>query len=589
MSYTVLPDKLAQIKSEKIKVLYRHLPPLLTVNGLVSLALVYGIWASVNAGLLLVWLFCMLLMIVWRGATYLRYKQSTGHSDTTVEAKWGTQFTAGSAMAGVLWGAAGVLFYTPSDLTSQFFVLFILMGMGAGSMASLTIHLPAFYLFFPTMMLPIGVVLLTQDEPIMVALGLCAFLYVGGLSYFARTLNRSLVESLSLRFENIDLVKKYKVQKEEAEMANIAKSKFLAAASHDLRQPLHALTLLHSVLQDRIDDDQSRKIMRQINVSTAAMESLFDTLLDISRLEAGALVPSINHFELQDIIDKLHNDYVMESAKRGLSYVCEPCDVVLKTDPVLLEQILRNYLTNAFRYTHKGEIKLHCEPVVNGVNIHVTDTGIGIAKQQQVEIFREFHQINNVERDRSKGMGLGLAIVHRVAHLLHHPIFVESNVGAGSTFSITVPLGEKDQVDAKVHSVLAEPDTCDPDIAIALVDDDVQVRESMQALFEFWGCKLFSAASANDVLSQVTAENKTLHGIIADYRLSEYNTGVDAIRCIREALGQNIPAVIVTGDTEAEKQPDVQESGLQLLHKPVAPAKLRTFLRRAENNARKKG
>jgi signal transduction histidine kinase len=214
------------------------------------------------------------------------------------------------------------------------------------------------------------------------------------------------------------------MQRDEAERANIAKSKFLAAASHDLRQPLHALRLFTSALDERIRYPDVRRIVSNINDSVRALEGLFSALLDVSRLDAGVLQPVLRHFRLQELTGRLMKDYAPEAEVKGLRLACVPTEAVVYSDPALLERILRNYVSNAIRYTDVGEVTMLCIEDDRNVRIEVRDTGIGIAPEQQRDIFNEFYQLHNPERDRTKGLGLGLAIVDRVARLLDHPIAV---------------------------------------------------------------------------------------------------------------------------------------------------------------------
>ena len=567
----------SQIHDEQIRIHYGYLPALIVTGILVAAGTVFALWDAVSHTALLAWLAAIAGVAVLRGIAYWRYQRTR---TDRLQRRWATYVILGSGAAGVLWGTAGVALYPPESLEHQLFLLFVLAWMGAGALSTLSAYLPVFYSYFPISLLPMSVLLL-QGDRVHVTLGVLAIIYVASLSFFARGIGRSLVETLKLRFENIDLVAELSRQKEEAERANVAKSKFLAAASHDLRQPLHTLTLFTSALDDRITNPDVRKIVGNINDSVRALEKLFNALLDMSRLDAGVLQPAIRHFRLQDLHRNLVNDYAPEAEGKGLQFMCPPCEHVVRSDPVLLERILRNFVSNAIRYTERGEVRVTCVPQGDQVCIAVSDTGIGIPADHHREIFNEFYQLGNPERDRAKGLGLGLAIVDRVARLLGYPVMVQSTPGEGSCFSVDVPLGDLRQV---VVEETAPTDSALNDLAglrVMVVDDEISIREGMRVLLHQWGCAVTLAGSEDEAVTAARESGSAPEAIIADYRLREERTGVEAIKHLRHEFGANIPALIISGDTAVERLREVNTGGYQLVHKPAQPAMLRAFLRNA--------
>jgi two-component system, sensor histidine kinase len=577
-----------QVRSEQVKIVYRHLPTLLVVNSVVAGAMVFALWDVVAQTGLMVWGGAMVLVLAARAALGWGYRRTALHSPHHL---WAVGFTAGAGATGVLWGVVGAFMFPADSLDHQMFILFILMGMGAGAITSLTAYMPALHAYLPISLLPISVVLVRIGDPIHIALGIMTFAYVAGLTFFARTINRAFIDSLSLRFENIDLVQALSEQRDEAERANIAKSMFLAAASHDLRQPLQSLTLFASALNERIKYPEVSKIVGNINASVHALEQLFNALLDISRLDAGVLQPAVRHFRLQELLMRLVNDYAPEAEQKGLKLECPACEFVLRSDPTLLERILRNFISNAVRYTEQGVVRV--DGVVRGdrVHIEVTDSGIGIPLDQQHEIFSEFYQLGNPERDRTKGLGLGLAIVDRVARLLEHPIHVQSAPGQGSRFSVEVPLGDPQHLLADLLAdVVAEVDSALSDLVelrVMIVDDEISIREGMHTLLEQWGCAVIVSGSEDEAVAVAREAGSVPEAIIADYRLRAERTGVQAIERLRHEFGSAIPALIMSGDTAAERLREARASGYQLVHKPVQPAMLRTFLRNVRKQQRK--
>ena len=569
-------EKDHKVLVEQIRLLHRSQLPILAVNVVVSTALLYGLWDVVSQSTLTTWIALMFFVITLRVFSWILYRRTFQPAHAQ---KYGLYFVIGTGLTGLLWGVGGVVLFPDQGLEYQLFILFTLVGLGAGSVSSLTTYLPAFFVFFPTSMLPIGVQLFIVGDPIHFALGLMTFAYVIALTYFGININRTLKESLKLRFENIDLVEQLRKQKEEAELANIAKSKFLAAASHDLRQPLHALTLFTSVLDESIQYPKVRKVVDQINASVQALQSLFNALLDVSRLDAGVMTVEKNDFLIQPLLQKLANDFNPQAKEKGLTILWEQNDFIVHSDEALLERILRNYLSNAIRYTNHGEIRVNCEDQGNLLNIHVVDTGVGIPAQEQQAIFEEFHQLSNPERDRSKGLGLGLAIVQRTAKLLEHPISLSSQPGKGSCFTITVEKKENtDRLVLSKNSIVNNNPNNPEDCLIIVIDDEVSILEGTQKLLELWGCEVIIAENEKEAMEKIRRHTRLPDGMIVDYRLKEKRTGVEVIQAIHTETQTAIPATIVTGDIAAEQLREVNDSGFLILHKPIAPVKLRAFL-----------
>jgi len=574
-----------RIRIEQLRTLNSYLPAFAGVHLLVGAALIYALWEVVPKGELIVWGAALAGVSLIRTSVYVYYRSRSGRDSWDHH---GRNFVLGSALSGLVWGAAGALFFPQDALQYQIFILAVLVGMGAGAVSSVTAYMPAFYAYFPVSMLPISWGLFSVGDELRIGLGIMTLTYTGALCIFGHKINRSLVQSLRLRFENSALVRELSVQKEEAEQANVAKSRFLAAASHDLRQPLHALTLYTSLLDDPGQPAKTRRVVGQINASIATLQHLFNALLDVSKLDAGTLVPQIENFFLQPLFDRLANDFGVEAQQRGLSLQFEPSDVVLYTDPALLEQILRNYLSNALRYTKRGGVKVAATRGAGAVRIDVVDTGVGIPVDKQSVIFREFYQLRNPERDRSKGLGLGLAIVKRLSLLLNHPVGVQAEPDRGARFWVEVPLGTGQPAAPIVQETPAAEMASGAPALLVVIDDDRNVRESTRHLFEEWGCEVVAAASTESVLAMLEHVGRRPEGIIADYRLREGHTGLEAIRTLREQYGDDIPSLIITGDTASGPLRKLRNSGLQLLHKPVAPAKLRAFLNNVRRAAAKR-
>ena len=373
-------------------------------------------------------------------------------------------------------------------------------------------------------------------------------------------------------------------KKDMAERANQAKSRFFAAASHDLRQPLHALSLFVAALKARNRQPESETLIDNIEASTAAMELLFNALLDISRLDAGTIEAHPVHFPLQKMLLDLNHQFSALAAEKQLRLRFRPCDLTLYSDPLLIERILANLIANAIRYTDDGGVLVACRRRGRSVRLSVIDTGRGIPPDQQESVFQEFVQLHNPARDRNKGLGLGLAIVSRLGRLLGHRVDLRSRPGHGSVFSIDVPCGEARLI--QTPSVASAPGPIPDDALVLLVDDESAILRGMAELFDNWNIDLVTAHSANEAEHWLTSIGRVPDVIVSDYRLPDDIDGIEVITRLREKFGRDIPAILVTGDTAPDTILRISRAGFPLLHKPLRPAKLRALLTHLIQQAR---
>ncbi|MHB8758921.1 MAG: ATP-binding response regulator [Thiobacillus sp.] len=360
-----------------------------------------------------------------------------------------------------------------------------------------------------------------------------------------------------------------------AERANHAKSRFFAAASHDLRQPLHALSLFVAALKARNAQAETQTLIDNIEASTAAMELLFNALLDISRLDAGAIEAHPVHFSLHKMLVDLEQQFGAVAAEKQLRLRFRPCDATVYSDPLLVERILANLIANAIRYTDDGGVLVGCRRRGRTLRISVVDTGRGIPPDQQQSVFQEFVQLHNPARDRSKGLGLGLAIVSRLGRLLGHRVDLRSVPARGSVFSIDVPLGDAALIRAPAPSTTHAQ--IPADALVVLVDDESAILRGMAELFDNWGIDLVTAHSADEAEQWLATVERVPDVIVSDYRLPD-DDGIAVIARLRQRFARNIPAILVTGDTAPDTILRINRAGLPLLHKPLRPAKLRALL-----------
>jgi len=373
--------------------------------------------------------------------------------------------------------------------------------------------------------------------------------------------------------------------KEEAERARVAQSKFLAAVSHDLRQPVQALTLFTSALAAKISGAPASALINDIRGSVGALGALLDALLDVSSLDAGIIVPHETSFSLATLFDRLVAEFEPQARQKEIGLSAVSSSAVVRTDPTLLYRILQNFLSNAVRYTSQGRILLGCRRNGRKLRIEVIDTGIGIPVSMQAEIFKEFFQINNPERDRSQGLGLGLAIVQRLSKLLHCPVSLRSQEGHGATFCVEVPFVSFTKA-ANVVPLRGSEPMQQPAIAehpagvgvVFIIDDESSVLKGLRLVIEGWGYTVLTARTELETVSVLDHRQQAPDIIIADYRLRGICNGAQVVAHIRQTFGADVPCILITGDTAPERIREASKHGFALLHKPVEPAKLRAAI-----------
>ena len=365
-------------------------------------------------------------------------------------------------------------------------------------------------------------------------------------------------------------------KKEEAERATYDKSRFLAVASHDLRQPLHALGLYVAELQRKLCGTSQQRLVEQVGSSIDSLSELLNALLDISKLDAGAVVPAVRSFGARELLERLEADYRMLASVKNIKLTVRLCDCTISSDPQLLERILANLLSNAIRYTYQnGSILVVCRRRGNFLRIEVRDNGVGISKEDQHHIFREFFRLAQPQLDADKGLGLGLAIVTRLAKLLGHPVELRSRPGAGSVFSVQVPLALNPAKAARPMTGIDESSLSG--MRVLVVDDDEAVLYSTASLLSSWGCEV-NCALSRDAVEKLLGSGCVFDFIVSDYQLGLGTDGIEVIERVRAQQKHAIPCVLVSGDTSPEVLQLASASGLHLLHKPIKPAKLRSLI-----------
>jgi signal transduction histidine kinase len=409
----------------------------------------------------------------------------------------------------------------------------------------------------------------------------------GDLSHRISIKTNDELEVLGNQFNNMavqlqesyaTLERKVVERTKELELANAAKSRFLATASHDLRQPLHALGLFVAQLHTRLKSSERTKTIARVDAAVREMSELFNSLLDISKLDAGVLAPKMVEFPIGRLLQKIETTFDHATRDKGLRLRVMRNDAWVRSDAMLLERILLNLVSNAVRYTLRGGIVVGCRRRGEMLRIEVWDTGPGIPEDQQQNIFGEFIQLPAPERDRYGGLGLGLAIVDRLRRLLNHKIELTSTVGRGSRFTILVPIAAKGVTSvASVGSPYPVAMAVEGKVILG-IDDSSIVQQGTGGLLGKWGCSVVTAGSDEAALIQLAEREQRPELIISDYHLANGKTGIEAIERINAAFDASIPAILISGDTAPERLLDAKYKGYILLHKPVDPMRLRAVM-----------
>jgi two-component system, sensor histidine kinase len=576
-------DAREAIRGAQIDALFRALPlgvGSAAVASVVLLAILRRL-GSVDAGIGSAWsafvVTCALCHILLGRA----YSRSRAHSDQW--RKWAVWFSLISFAEGMAWGWAPIGLATGDRFEVQLIVVVVTAAVAEGAIVAFAAYLPAFYaLFFPAT-LPYALASAASSNPVERLTSLLMLIFIAAFAALGYTTNRSFKQIVGLRIRTqamaLDLQKQKDIAEREREVAveaNRAKSSFLAAASHDLRQPIHALGMFVGALRGVPMAPEGRRIIQQIEASTAAMDSLFSALLDISKLDAGVVTVEKQAFAIGPVLERLCHDHQEEARAKGVSLVLEQCSAIVWTDPVLIERVLRNLVSNAARYTDRGRIVIGCRRRGAAIAVQVIDTGPGIPLNEQKRVFQEYYQLSNPHRDSTKGLGLGLAIVRRLTSLLDCGLALDSEPGRGSRFEVTIPLAEH-------QSPVAEPEPAIASLApakglVVVIDDEPAVLDATLSLLTGWGYDVVAVGGGDEAILRLSADPAKPALILCDYRLRDGESGLVVIERIRAKYSETIPAILITGDTAPDRLAEAKASGLLLLHKPVPNGKLRAAI-----------
>ena len=588
MSEPVSPRELTEV--ERIQGLYSYVPTTLAGNAAGASVMALLFWDRaprvVLGGWMLLfwslWLFRVWALVAFRGNRVTTAAQV---------APWFRVWVGATMGSGIVWGAAAWVFYGHGGTTERIGLLltvysFCVAGMPILAPMRKVYNTFALLCFTPTV-LRVGLPG-SFDDLVLAGVLLTIFAMTTLLASDYR-LNYENLLKLKLRADELSAQLRAEkaaadAARQQAEVANRSKTQFFAAASHDLRQPLHAMGLFAEALRQRSHDEEVTRLVTSINGSVDALEGLFSELLDITKIDTGGVDVTPEHFNVGDIFRKLRLHFEPTAFEKGLGLIFRGENHNVYADPVLVERILRNLVSNAIRYTNDGSVLVSCRRRDGRMLLQVWDTGVGIRDREQSRIFEEFYQVPHSEAlspQQRKGLGLGLAIVKRLADLIVAPLSLRSRPGHGTVFSLVLPIGKapRSQMLSGVAGKAPLGLTLDHKF-IVVVEDEPAVRGGLEVLLKGWGATVASfetVEAARAWVGTAAPDTQAPDLLIVDYRLEHGNTGLDAIQALRGRFGP-VAAIMVTGSTMSGLEADAQAHDFHLLVKPVVPNKLRAMI-----------
>lgn len=544
-------------------------------------------WSSTLADTVLAWALCAVfywrlrdpMVLVWAGLhlfQLLRYPLfSAYHRDPQAAQRsefWARRHSRELLLYSSIWGLAPWLFMPVDNLPMTALMMLVMLGLSSAGIPSVVPSWRSVLSFVVPMVAGLITALAWRADAVHLFLAACSAVYLGATLHFARQQHRQLTDTLLMRFEKEALAEQLAQQMAVTQRASAEKTRFFAAASHDLRQPLHAIALFGAVLekdlQGRPEHTHAARLMRAVH----ALGTSLDTMLDVSRLDAGVIVPELQATPLNPLFQSINQLFASRADEKGLQLRLRASPLWVHTDPALLQRLLANLVENAIKYTPRGGVLVVARARPAAVWIDVHDTGIGIAPEQVEQIFDEFYQVNNPGRDRTQGLGIGLSIVRRLSELLGHPVQVHSRLGGGSRFRVLLPTALAQELLPAAPAEVAREAGVLPR-RVLLIDDEADIGDAMAALLGCCGVALqvvHDEVLASAAFTEAMAQAAPFDALVCDYRLADGADGLDVGLRLRTRFDPQLPLLLVTGETAPERLQRVRDSGVPVLFKPVA-------------------
>ncbi|AKJ27996.1 hybrid sensor histidine kinase/response regulator [Caldimonas brevitalea] len=503
---------------------------------------------------------------------------------------WRQRWVIGVFASGATWGTASWLLYSAGGAIQQIGLILTVYSFCVASVPVLAEQRTVFLIFIGLCFVPTVMAIAVEGSLYSLELAGVLLLVMGMTAVLGRNYRQAMDRVIELKTRTEQLLEQLRLEKaaadearRAAEVANRAKTQFFAAASHDLRQPLHAVGLFAEALRNKSRDEEVIQLVNSINSSVDALEGLFSELLDITKIDTGAVESRPQNFSLRELFARLRLHYEPTAFEKGLDLKFRGEQHFAYADPVLVDRILRNLISNAIRYTEDGGVLVSCRQRGDRLLLQVWDSGVGIRESEQARVFEEFYQVqpdHPLPANQRKGLGLGLAIVRRLAGLMAAPLTLRSRPGHGTVFSLEVPVGRAVRATETSSSRAPLGLTLDRRL-IVVVEDEPAVRDGLEVLLKGWGATVaaFDAvAECRSWAEQAHQQGQRPDLVIVDYRIDQNSTGIDALVVLRQQFGDDVPAIMVTGSSTAGLETEAGKYNFHLLIKPVVPNKLRAMI-----------
>lgn len=561
-----------EVLREQIALLRQNFPMTLLASLATALGTMWVMARAADSDKVALWVLSHIVVVT---GVYLTLREIKPKSDSVHIAA--RKLMACMAAMGLSWGSLGLVVLMWGSNQAVIYAIGIVSTVSSGALG---LGAPLYRAYVTYLSCAIGGIMLSvllAGGPVVWPALFLTMVYFSLTCMQASTADKATRRSIALKLENERLVTELRAESERAlaaqqtaEKADRDKSRFLAAASHDLRQPLHAMGLFLESLQRSSLNEHQRTVLGHAHAASSAAAEMLTTLLDYSRLEAGVVKVRPAPFAIQPLLTALEQEFGVQADAAGLVYRTRETSTAALADRALVGLVMHNLISNALRYTARGGVLIACRRRGHRLVLEVWDTGAGIAREHWDDIFREFHQLGNPERDRRKGLGLGLAIVQRLAREMRTSVELNSRPGQGSVFRLWL-----DAWDGALQDDLPRcfDNTLLQGLRVLAVDDDEAVRLGMSSLLQSWGCTCLTAESSAHALKLLAQMTPDL--IITDFRLRHEETGKQVLQALRGQLGTPVPGIIMTGDTSPQRLRDAQSTQALLLHKPVSTRQLR--------------
>ena len=547
----------------------------------IVIILVFTLWNKQQSdNLFYFWLFSLIVFISFRGIQgYMFYRSPI---NSKVAEQWENLLWIYSLGAGFTWGLSPYVFEINTTHELIFSALYT-AGLIAASIVSLSASIRDYLFFSGSISICMIIYHINSDYPYSNFTAFLFFLFFLCSLYFARNLMLLQLSSKDLIEKNVELINKLVIEKDNAERSNKEKTHFIANASHDLRQPLHALGLYLDSLDTERSEQERKEVLKKSKNSLKSLDDLFSSLLDISNIDAGAITFTPLHFRVSQLFEQIIDQIKGGASEKNIKITTQVDSAqIVFCDPVLTARCLRNVAINAIKHSECDEIKIECNSLEKNIEISVSDNGKGIPEECLGKVFEEFQQLDNPSRDRQKGLGLGLTIVKRLFKLQEHSFELTSKLDSGTRFSFQLPYGNKSYISNILYREKNER-KINFEKSILVIDDEQQVLDGMRIILNDWKQNVRVTNSIEQAISAIEKGFKP-DIIISDYRLQNNKTGADAVQQMHNNLSKQTQIVFITGETEPKKIKEIRSYGYPLIHKPIMGAGLKSILIRLHKN-----